>query len=124
MIDIAIGSVIGSLVSILGLYALAKLMQKTGFFEDMLIEFALKAADNKDLQASLYQIGGMVGSGAKQGFGLTQKGGKMKIEDIVLQLGLGWAQSKGLIPSFGDQGQPQALPQQLEPQKRREQIGL
>lgn len=34
----------------------------------------------------LYQVGGVIASGAKSGFGLNPRGGKFKIEDIIGQL--------------------------------------
>lgn len=41
-------------------------------------------AKNTELQKNLYQMGALIGNGAKTGIGLSTRGGKLKIEDIVL----------------------------------------
>lgn len=53
---------------------------------------------------ALYGVGMLVGAGVKQSLGITQKGGKMKFQDLLVQVGLNWAQQHFGIP--GVPGQP------------------
>ena len=51
-------------------------------------------------QKALYSIGAMIAQGAKDSIPFVSKGGKFKWQDILVQVGLGWAKSKGLIPDL------------------------
>lgn len=55
----------------------------------------------------LYQVGGIIASGAKSGFGLTQKTGKFKMDDMIGQLIGGFIQKKFLGGEQQQSSQPQ-----------------
>jgi uncharacterized membrane protein YbjE (DUF340 family) len=61
-------------------------------------------------QKALYAIGALVGSGMKAQFSFLTKGGKFKWQDLVAQIGIGWAQKSGLIPTA--QGTTETAPTQ------------
>jgi hypothetical protein len=61
-----------------------------------------EVSENQELQQSLYTIGGIIGSGVKGGVGLeltTKRGGKLRLEDIALQLIGQWFSSRSPSPS-------------------------
>jgi hypothetical protein len=64
-------------------------------------------------QQALYQIGVLVGNGAKSGFGLA-KGGKFGFKDILMQAAGGLLQNGGLKSLFSPaEGTPAAVPQKV-----------
>jgi len=53
----------------------------------------------------IFSIGALIGNGAKSGFGLNQKSGKMKWQDLAMQIAGGFLQK--WLPGVQAEGQPQ-----------------
>jgi len=70
-------------------YAFWKL-EKLTFIEDSLASFLDSLANNEEYQKFLYQIGGIIGAGVKDGVGLDMapksRGGRFKWQDMALEL--------------------------------------
>jgi hypothetical protein len=43
-------------------------------------------SEDVELQKKLYQLGGIMGNGVKAGVGLTSRGGKFKLDDLIMGL--------------------------------------
>lgn len=59
--------------------------------QQVLTDFAETAVNDPEVQKNLYIIGGIVAKGAKDGFGLKSSGGKLRFQDILMQLVAGYA---------------------------------
>lgn len=55
---------------------------------EKLHNLCLEIRENEQLRNDIYGIGYIVGAGIGKGVGLGGKGGKLKIEDILLQFGM------------------------------------
>ena len=56
------------------------------------------ATEDVELQKKIYQLGGLIGNGVKSGIGIQTRGGKFKIEDLLMGLAskfLGGSQEEG-----------------------------
>jgi len=80
--------------SAIGTYVGARLTMR--YMEDKLFSYI----QTEEFKSILYQVGGLVANGAKNGFGLNAKG-KMKLEDIGMQL------LAGFLQKYMPQTQPQ-----------------
>lgn len=83
---IVIGMTVGSLSGVLGII----LALKWALNPEKLYNILLEIVDDRDMQAKLYQLAGVIGQGMAQGSGLigmTSKG-KPKLKDIALSMGL------------------------------------
>ena len=78
---------------------------------DIFIDLAEEATQNEDLQKNLYTIGGLVASGAKSGFGLKSGGGKLKWQDLLMQIAASYVQ--GIMPNMQPQPSNSSLPNVL-----------
>jgi len=50
--------------------------------------------NDEKMQKFLFEAGGLIGSGAKSGFGLSTSGRKGNLQDLVMQLVGGYVQNK------------------------------
>jgi len=65
-------------------------LKTTEFFENVAFNFMQSLANDEELQKTVYQVGGMFGSGVKGGIGIDlpakNRGGRFKWQDIALDL--------------------------------------
>jgi len=113
MYEQILSAVIGSLLTVVVGYATFKLtlpsIKKelfTALLDEKSLENALQVAiNNEKLQKFLYEAGGLVGSGASAGLGLGGRsgGGKLKLQDLIMQLAGGYLQNKlpGIVGQAG-----------------------
>lgn len=104
MVDFVGYAVIGFLGVFSGVFTTTYILwrlKKDSFFEEIVENIINDVSTDPELQKNLYSIGGLVGQGAKVGMGLTAtRGGKFKLEDILLQLVGNWAQ--GVVPGMAN----------------------
>lgn len=105
MLEIIVSSVIGVLSGVIGTYAMLRMAKNKGFFLDIFEDFIYDIADNEDLQKKVYLIGGLLGSGVRQGVGIGKKGGKLSLENLVMQFIQGYIAPKVLGQVPGGPGQ-------------------
>jgi hypothetical protein len=78
-------------------YVLYYLVKKDGFLNEIIEESAFnlvkEAQTNENFQKDLYTIGGLIGSGAKGGLGITNKSGRFKWQDIAAELAAKWIEN-------------------------------
>ena len=104
-IIVVVSASIGGLMGAIGTYVMVNRLRNKGVFLDIFEDFIDDMVQNEDMQKKIYLLGGIVGSGIRQGVGLTRGKGKMKLEDILMQLVSGYIQ-KNVLP------QPQNAPQE------------
>jgi len=84
-------------------------------FIDEIKAYAEEWINGETGQKALWQIGGLIGNGAKSGFGLNKSGGKKGFEGLVVDLVGGFLKSKVpmLAQNNGETSQPQPQRQNL-----------
>jgi hypothetical protein len=104
----AISALFGSIATL----AVIKYSLKPSKLYDSAYEILTQMTQDADMQKKLYGIGALIGAGAKTGLGFQGKGGKMKLEDLLINVGLQFLPS--ILKKVGlDAGeQPQQLEQQ------------
>ena len=108
--------VIAGLITVLAGYGMVRLtiksVQKQVFSDifskdnfDLLLNMAI---NDEKFQKFLFEAGGLVGNGAKAGFGLQSSGRKGNIQDLLMQLVGGYVQNKLPGALSGITGQEQS----------------
>lgn len=89
MLDIYIQILISALTVLIGLLGMVLILKRYAnsdrfidIFEDLLEE----VAQNEPLQKQIYSIGGLIGSGVRAGVGIGKKGGKMSVQDLIVDI--------------------------------------
>ena len=70
-------------IGLYALYVLAKRKVNTDFFLEITDDMLSELSQNVDMQKKVYLLGVILGQGIKQGVGLSAKGGKFKIENLI-----------------------------------------
>ena len=101
IVDLIVSILIGVLTCLMGFLgatiALKRYANSSKFldiFEDIFDEIAT----NEDIQKKIYSLGGLLGSGIRQGVGIGKRGGKMSFQDLAMQFISGFlekSQNKG-----------------------------
>lgn len=86
MLEVLTVAVLGFSMSTLSLIACIYYVKTKGLLEETIENVILNIQNDPELQQALYQIGGLVGNGAKIGFGMQQKTGKFRWQDMVVEL--------------------------------------
>jgi len=91
---IPVSAVIGSLSGVIATYVILRKFQNSDVFIEIFEDFVADLSENPDMQRKVYVIGGILGSGIRQGIGITKGKGKLKLEDIIMQFVSGYIQNK------------------------------
>jgi len=87
MLETIMGGVISGLMLLIGTMYISKKLEKTIESEKKKAKTEIQAwLNSENGQKALFTIGAIIGNGAKSGFGLTQKTGKFKMEDLIGQI--------------------------------------
>lgn len=79
-----IGAIIG-LILLIGSYLVFKTMRIEEFITNCIENVFEDITRDEKLQKNLYTIGALIGNGAKSGFGLQKRAGKMSMTDLIVQ---------------------------------------
>jgi len=75
-------------------------------FKFTVIEEVKSYVQTEEFAKLLYQVGGLIGNGAKSGFGLQKRGGKMGLQDLIMGIAGNYLQQKiGVSIDTGEQPQ-------------------
>lgn len=97
---------VGSLCGVLGAYAMIRKYANTEAILNIVQELLEEVATNTELQNRIYMIGGILGTGIKNGIGLPGSGkGKFKLEDTIGLLVQSFLPK--ILGAVGGQEQPQ-----------------
>lgn len=80
-----LGAIICLVIAIL-VYWLAKSNKISDIITISIENVIRDVSEDVELQKKLYQLGGIMGNGVKSGLGLQTRGGKFKIEDLLMGL--------------------------------------
>ena len=87
MIELVLNAIIPLISMVIGYYVLSKKIENLIKTKEIEYKNAVEMWLNSETgQKALYQIGGLVGSGVGAGIGLKKGSGKMKWEDLLMQL--------------------------------------
>ena len=92
---------LGSICSPIATYIIAKKIMKDT--KDDIIDEVFDIIQTEDGQKFLYSVGALIGNGIKTGVGISGKGGKFKLQDVLMSAVGQFIQSK--IPIISGQGQ-------------------
>lgn len=108
MIEIILGSVLGSLVTLSGLYVMAKRLMNSDEIGAIAEDLISEMSQNEEIQKELYTIGGYLGSGLRSGLGIQKRSGKRSWQDVAVGIAEGWIQQQmtGQPSSNQAQGAP------------------
>lgn len=112
-----IGFLSGALVMVFAYYQL----KRSEFLEESLTNFLTTVQNDEELQKALYTIGGIIGQGAKAGFGVAPKTGRFKWQDLIVDLGTQYLQKTIINPSPSPTPTPTPTQKDLLPNKRSDQ---
>jgi len=103
----AVGFLSGSLVVF---YALWKL-KKDKIIEDLMANFLIDLGSDEELQKTLYQVGGILGQGAKAGIGFNvPRNSKFNLNNFLLEMAGNWF-NKSITQASTPSPSPAPLPQ-------------
>jgi hypothetical protein len=77
-------------------------LKKDAFFEQIIENVINDLSNDKELQENLYNIGGIIGQGAKTGIGInfpTQKSGRFNLQNFLLEMAGQFIQQRIQNPS-------------------------
>lgn len=112
IVDALLGLVMAFLGGISSIWVAKKMLfSRQNIMEsvDSVLEYALNTIEG---QSKVKAVMEKLAEGLMKGSGITQRGKKLSLQDVLLQLGLSYAQSKGWL-NFG-QKEPQNQQQQSE----------
>jgi hypothetical protein len=95
-------------------------VKKDAFFQEIMGDFIVDVANNEELQKALYQVGGIIGQGAKVGFGVSTPTGAKNFKQLGVQLLGSFIEGKLKIPENmipSPSPAPSPTPQQRQNQK-------
>ena len=81
-----ISGFLGAFVLLLGFIWVLKSSILRAMFIDLYGNLMYSVKNDVEVQKSLYMVGGYIGNGIKAGVGLPKMGGKMKLEDLAINL--------------------------------------
>jgi hypothetical protein len=96
------GWIIGAIAAPLATYLIAKRMMSTDNLIGKLDEILGEIVQNTEMQKKIYYVGGILGSGVRQGIGIGKGGGKTSMIDIGMKL------LEGFLGKKGDSGEQQS----------------
>ena len=102
-IELAAFGVVGFLSGALTVATLFYYLKSSHFIEETAFNILNGIVSDEELQKTLYQIGGLIGTGVKGGFGIESpiknRGGRFKWQDYALELATQFIQKSISNPS-------------------------
>jgi len=95
VLDISLSAVMSLISALIVYFLLEKKAEKTieKYKKELKIE-AESWLNSDNGQKAIYSIGAIIGNGAKAGFGISTRGGKFKLENLVSEIAGKWIQER------------------------------